>query len=180
MIYANRILLRADERADLPLFVQWLNDPEVQEGLSAHLPMSQVEEEQWYENMLKTPRDEHPFAIEIRTADGGWKLIGNCSFFGFNWRCRSAEVGIFIGDKSYWNQGYGTEVMQWMIKHGFETLNLNRVFLRVFATNTRAIRCYEKAGFINEGRLRQAEYKNGQYVDFICMSVLRSEYRPID
>ena len=85
-------------------------------------------------------------------------------------------MGIFIGDKSCWNQGYGTEVMRLLLKHGFETLNLNRIYLHVFATNLRAIRCYEKAGYVPEGRLREAEFKNGQYVDFIVMSVLRSEY----
>jgi len=176
MIYSDRIRLRADERADLPRFVEWLNDPEVRDGISYYAPLSQALEEQWYENMLKSPRDEHPFAIDIRTEEGGWKLIGNCSMFDFKWRCRSAEVGIFIGDKSYWNQGYGTEVMHLMLKHGFETLNLNRIFLHVFATNLRAIRCYEKVGFVHEGRLRQAEYRNGQYVDFLVMSVLVSEY----
>ena len=176
MIYADRIRLRADERADLPRFVEWLNDPEVIDGLSTTMPQSHVEEEQWYEAMLKTPRDEHPLAIEIRTEDGGWKLIGNCGLFDFNRRARSAEVGIFIGDKSCWNQGYGTDAMRLILKHGFDTLNLNRIYLHVFATNPRAIRCYEKVGFVPEGRLRQAEFKNGQYVDFIVMSVLQSEF----
>jgi diamine N-acetyltransferase len=176
MIEGDRIRLRADERADLPLFVAWLNDPEVREGISLYLPQSQVTEEQWFENMLKTPREEHPFAIEARTADGGWQLIGNCGFFDFNWRCRSAEIGILIGDKSRWNQGYGTETMRFMLKHGFETLNLNRIYLRVFASNPRAIRCYEKVGFVREGCLRQAEYRHGQYVDMFVMSVVRSEY----
>jgi RimJ/RimL family protein N-acetyltransferase len=176
MIYNDRIRLRADERSDLPLFVEWLNDPEVREGISSYLPFSQAIEEQWYEHMLKLPREEHPFGIDIRTGDGGWRLIGNCSMFEFNWRCRSAEVGIFIGDKSCWNQGYGTDVMRLILKHGFETLNLNRIYLHVFANNPRAIRCYEKVGFIHEGRLRQAEFKNNQYVDMLVMSVLHSEY----
>jgi RimJ/RimL family protein N-acetyltransferase len=85
-------------------------------------------------------------------------------------------VGIFIGDKSVWDQGYGTDVMRLLLKHGFETLNLNRIYLKVYATNLRAIRCYEKVGYVPEGRLREASYKHGQYVDFILMSVLRSEY----
>ena len=176
MIEGDRIRLRADERADLPLFVAWLNDPEVREGISLYLPQSQVTEEQWFENMLRTPRDEHPFAIEVRNEAGDWQLIGNCGLFDFNWRCRSAEIGILIGDKSCWNQGYGTETMRLMLKHGFETLNLHRIFLQVFATNPGAIRCYEKAGFIHEGRQRQAQYLHGQYVDMLMMSVLRPEY----
>jgi diamine N-acetyltransferase len=176
MIYGERIRLRADERADLPLFVAWLNDPEVCEGISHYIPFSQVEEEQWFENMLKLPKAEHSLAIDIRTEDGGWRLIGNCGFFDFDWHCRCAEVGIFIGDKSVWNQGYGTDAMRLLLKHGFENLNLNRIYLKVYATNLRAIRCYEKVGYVSEGRLREAAYKHGQYVDFIEMSVLRSEY----
>ncbi len=176
MIYGDRIRLRADERSDLPRFVEWLNDPEVRQGISYYLPFSLALEEQWYDNMLKLPREEQPFGIDIRTDDGSWKLIGNCSLFEFNWRCRSAEVGIFIGDKSCWNQGYGTEVMRLLLKHGFNNLNLNRIYLRVFDTNPRAIRCYEKVGFVHEGRLRQAEFKQGQYVDMLVMSVIRSEY----
>ena len=175
MIYGERIRLRADERADLPFFVQWLNDPEVRANLLACLPFSQVEEEQWFENMLKNPAYEHPLAIEVRQGDS-WKLIGNCSLFDFNWRVRCAEFGIFIGDKTYWDQGYGTEVTRLLLKHGFETLNLNRIFLRVYSTNPRGVRCYEKAGFVHEGCLRQAEYRNGEYIDVLQMSVLRSEY----
>jgi diamine N-acetyltransferase len=60
--------------------------------------------------------------------------------------------------------------------HGFNTLNLNRIYLRVVENNPRAIRAYEKAGFIHEGRQRKAEFKGGRYLDFLVMSMLRSEY----
>jgi diamine N-acetyltransferase len=92
-----------------------------------------------------------------------------------NWRIHSAEVGIFIGDKTEWNKGYGTEVMRLLLQHGFENLNLNRIFLRVDEHNLGGIRCYEKAGFIHEGRLRQANFHEGKYYDHLIMSVLRSE-----
>jgi RimJ/RimL family protein N-acetyltransferase len=62
-----------------------------------------------------------------------------------------------------------------LVKHGFETLNLNRIYLQVFANNPRAIRAYEKAGFIHEGRKRQAEFRDGQYIDVLLMSILRDE-----
>ena len=58
----------------------------------------------------------------------------------------------------------------------FETLNLNRIYLRVYANNKRAIRVYEKVGFVHEGRMRQAAYKNGEYSDVLYMSVLREEW----
>jgi RimJ/RimL family protein N-acetyltransferase len=66
--------------------------------------------------------------------------------------------------------------MMLLAKHCFETLNLQRVFLRVYADNLRAQRAYQKAGFIEEGRLRQAVFKRGAYQDAILMSVLRTEW----
>ena len=174
MIYGDRVRLRASEREDLPRFAAWLNDPEVRQGLSLFLPLSLAEEEHWFENMLKNPPAEHPLVIEIHEEDR-WTPVGNCAFHNIEWKNRSGELGIFIGEKRYWNQGYGTEVMRLLLRHGFSALNLNRIFLRVFETNVRAIRAYEKAGFVHEGRMRQAEFKDGKYFDVLLMSVLRSE-----
>lgn len=175
MIYAERIRLRAPERHDVPRFTQWLNDSDILAGLLLYLPMSLAEEEKWFENMLARPAAEHPLVIEVRQGDE-WLPVGNCGFHNIDWRCRAAEVGIFIGEKSLWNQGYGSEAMQLLLKHGFETLNLNRIALDVYETNPRAIRSYEKVGFVHEGRKRQAMYKNGQYLDILLMSVLREEW----
>jgi RimJ/RimL family protein N-acetyltransferase len=84
--------------------------------------------------------------------------------------------GIFIGDKSFWNSGCGTEATRLTRKHGFETLNLNRIYLYVFETNLGAVRVYEKAGLVHEGKLRQSIYRNGRYIDAFLMSILRSEW----
>lgn len=177
MLFGKRIRLRGNERSDLPQFVEWLNDPEVRRYLAKAMPISQVAEEQWFENMLKRPAEEHSLSIEIRAGES-WRMIGNCGLFDINWRTRSAEVGLFIGDKSCWNMGYGTEVMRLLLKHGFETLNLNRVFLRVDAENLGGIHAYRKAGFIQEACLRQADFRDGRYCDDLVMSVLRSEWTP--
>ena len=175
MIYGERIRLRAPEREDLPRFVAWLNDPEVRENLQLFLPLSSMEEERWFENMLQQPPTEHTLVIEIREEDG-WRPVGNCGFNYTDWRCRHSELGIFIGEKPLWGRGYGTEAMRLLVHHGFKTLNLNRIYLRVFETNPRAIRVYEKVGFVHEGRFRQAEYRDGRYIDVLFMSVLRSEW----
>jgi RimJ/RimL family protein N-acetyltransferase len=175
MIYGERIRLRHVEKADLPTFVEWLNDPEVIENLMMVLPMSTAEEERWFEKLADQPPEEQPLVIEMKTAQG-WRMIGNSAFHKIEWKNRSAEIGIVIGDKSIWNQGYGTEAVRLLLRHGFGTLNLNRIFLRVFEPNKRAIRAYEKAGFVLEGRLRQARYKSGQYQDEFIMGVLRSEW----
>jgi diamine N-acetyltransferase len=175
MILGERVRLRAIERDDLPRFVAWLNDPEVLRGLLLAIPLSLPQEEQWFSRMLEQPTEEHPLVIEVNTPEG-WTAIGNIAFHAVNWIERSAEVGIFIGEKSLWNQGYGREAMKLMLRHGFNTLNLNRIFLRVYASNPRAVKSYEYAGFVHEGRLRQAHFQDGQYVDVLIMSVLRSEW----
>jgi RimJ/RimL family protein N-acetyltransferase len=67
-------------------------------------------------------------------------------------------------------------VMSLLRRHGFETLNLNRIYLRVYADNPRARRSYEKAGFVEEGCLRESVFRHGKYGDLFIMSVLRSEW----
>lgn len=176
MIQGKRVRLRAPTRSDLPRFVDWLNDPEVTAGLLITLPMSLEDEEAWFTSMLSRPLAEHPMVIEIQQGNE-WVAVGNCGFHNIDWRARAAEVGIFIGEKSLWNQGYGSEAMSLLLTHGFKTLNLNRIALDVYETNPRAIRAYEKVGFVHEGRKRQAMYKNGKYIDILIMSVLRSEWK---
>lgn len=173
IIYGERVRLRANEREDLPKFHEWVNDPEVTHNLGLYLPMSMADEEKWFDSQ-RDP-NEKPLSIEIRKGKG-WKLIGNCGVFGIENANRSAELGIMIGDKSEWDKGYGAEVMSLLLRHCFGTLNLNRAFLRVYADNVRAVRSYEKAGFVLEGRLREAVYKHGKYDDVLIMSVLRSEW----
>lgn len=175
MIISETVRLRAIERQDLPLFVAWLNDPEVRQNLLVNIPLSQAQEDGWFERMLTRPLEEQPLGIEVCTPEG-WRLVGNCSFFDLDWRNRCCEIGIFIGDKDYWSRGYGTQVMRLTLKYGFNTLNLNRVYLRVYESNPRGIKCYEKAGFRHEGRLRQAIFQDGRYIDLLMMSVIRSEW----
>jgi RimJ/RimL family protein N-acetyltransferase len=175
MIYAERIRLRAVEPEDLPRFVEWLNDPEVIHGLTIYLPMSLADEKKWYEGLSNLPAHEKPLAIDIKIADG-WKHVGACGFHDVELNHRACEIGISIGDKSAWHQGYGQDVIRLMLKHAFATLNLNRVRLRVHADNPRAIHVYEKCGFVQEGRQREALYKDGRYVDLIHMGILKSEW----
>jgi len=175
IIYGKRVRLRSVERSDLEQFIKWVNDPEVTAGLTLFLPMSSVDEEKWFESAMQRPQEQKPLVIDMKDGEN-WRLIGNSSYFDFDWIARAAEVGIMIGDKTIWNKGFGTEVMMLLLRHGFATLNLNRVYLRVYAENKRAIRTYEKAGFVHEGRMRQAVYKHGKYNDVLFMSVLHEEW----
>ena len=175
IIYGERVRLRAVEREDVNKFHEWVNDPEVTRGLALYLPMSFVDEENWFNSLAKRDPKEKPLTIEVRKGKN-WKLLGNCGVFDVDSVNRSAELGILIGEKSEWNKGYGSEAMSLLVRHCFETLNLNRTFLRVYTENIRAVRSYEKAGFVLEGRLREAVYKFGKYDDVLIMSVLRSEW----
>ena len=175
VITGKRIRLRAVEAEDVKRFYEWVNDPEVTFGLSLFLPKSLRDEQQWYEDIAKRSPEEKPFAIDAK-AGRGWKHIGNCGAFSIDWVARSTELGIMIGDKSAWNHGYGTETMELLLRHGFETLNLNRICLRVYAENPRAVRAYEKAGFTLEGTQREAAFKRGKFLDVHMMSVLRREW----
>ena len=175
MINGDRIRLRALSKKDLPLFVAWLNDPEVSRGLVHYMPFSLEDEQEWFEGMRKKSLEERPLMIEIKV-EQGWIPIGDLGLFNIDWRIRSAELGIVIGAKEYWDQGYGTEAVCLILEHSFKTLNLNRISLMVYETNSRAIRAYEKAGLIEEGKLRQGHFQDSQYVDVILMSVLHSEW----
>ena len=175
IVYGKRIRLRAVEQDDVQKFHEWVNDPEVTRGLAMYLPLSMQDEQGWFERISKVDPHEKPFAIDIKKGKA-WKLIGNCGTFSISTVNRSCELGIMIGDKSEWNKGYGAEAMTLLLQHGFETLNMNRVFLRVYEDNVRAVRSYEKSGFVLEGRQRQAVYKRGKYEDVLFMSVLRSEW----
>jgi len=175
MIYGERIRLRAAERDDVKKFCVWINDPDVTKYLAMYLPMSTVDEENWFERMTKRDPNEKTLVIEIRDGQD-WKMIGNCGVFGIDPINSLGELGIMLGEKDEWNKGYGTETMTLLLRHSFDTLNLNRIYLHVYAENLRAKRAYEKAGFVDEGRLREGVYKHGKYDDVIVMSVLRAEW----
>jgi RimJ/RimL family protein N-acetyltransferase len=73
-------------------------------------------------------------------------------------------------------QGYGTEAVLLTLRYGFRGLNLHRIQLGVYAYNERAIRCYRKTGFREEGRRREAYSRNGEWHDHVLMAILAREY----
>lgn len=179
ILYAERIRLRASEREDIPLFLKWVNDPEVCEFLEHSSVLNRIQEEAWFESVSSGPRTELPLVIEVREPDSySWTPIGNLSFMNIHLIHRSAEIGIMIGEKQYWDQGYGTEAMRRMCQHGFEDLNLHRIFLRVYEGNERGKKAYRKVGFVCEGTMRQARYHHGRYWDVDFMSIIKSDWEP--
>lgn len=155
---------------DIPFYYEWRNDPEVakydQSGFLR--PMSFEEVEAWSQRMV----DGLTFTI---CADN--KPIGTCAFMNLDERNRHAELAIVIGDKNYWGQGLGTEVMKQLLEWGFEGLNLNRLYLHVFSFNIRAKALYEKMGFTLEGTKRAMLYRDGDYQSLDYYGLLRSEWQ---
>jgi len=176
MLLGDGVQLRAIEREDVPLFVSWLNDAEVRRYLSIYYPISRAQEEKWFANLETHPIAEQPLMIET-LVDGTWKPLGNISFLNVDQRCANAELGLFIGEKEFWNRGIGTKAIGLMLDYGFGMLNFHRIFLRVLEENKRGIHCYEKIGFQYEGSMREASFVDGRYGNVFLMSILCNEWK---
>jgi len=171
-IIGEQLYLRAVDYEDIDAFVTWLNDPEVNRYLERQLPLNAIREREWVENQYKS-LDSVSFAIALKEDD---RLIGVGGLTDIEQVHRKAMFGIFIGDKASWNKGYGTEAVRLIVGYGFDTLNLERISLRAFDLNKRAIRVYEKAGFTKEGVLRRDHFSEGAYHDTWIMGILREEW----
>jgi RimJ/RimL family protein N-acetyltransferase len=111
----------------------------------------------------------------IRTLEDD-KLIGELGLDVVDWSGRDAFVGLGIGETEYWSKGYGTDVMNVLLRFAFTEINLRRVTLTVFEYNPRAVRSYEKAGFQHEGRKRLLLNREGKRWDELYMGILREEW----
>ena len=175
-ITGDRIYLRPIESEDVDSFILWLNDEEVRQYLARISPLNRIREKGFVENLYKDDR-EIVLGIVLKEND---QLIGSTGLHGISIPYRHASLGIFIGDKGCWSKGYGTEALRLMLKHGFDQLNLHRVYLTVLSYNARAIRSYEKVGFKREGVLREHMYRDGKYHDVYYMGILKNEWRELN
>ena len=165
--------LRPIEELDLPLFIRWLNDPDVRYWLSmADEPQLTLESErEWYEEMRGDPAC---VIWCIETEDG--QPIGNLGLHGIEETHGRATLGIAIGEKDFWGRGYGTEAIRQVLRYAFEEMGLRRVVLEADDDNLRGIRCYEKCGFAREGLLRGHRLRLGEPVNCVVMAVLREDW----
>jgi RimJ/RimL family protein N-acetyltransferase len=178
IIRGERVYLRPAEREDLPRFVRWFADADVSRHLTVRAPFSQAMEEQWFTAMVdRQGRTDYHFVI-CRLTDG--EPIGTVGLHELDFVNGNAEFGISIGEKSEWNQGYGTDALRAICDFGFGSLRLQRIELEVYAENARALRSYQKAGFVLEGTLRQRHFSEGRHSDVMVMSLLRDEWEAQD
>jgi RimJ/RimL family protein N-acetyltransferase len=170
-----RIYLRPLEKGDLPARRTWCNDAEIRALTSEVFPLSEAGAESDYESLL---RDEMRawFAITLREND---HLIGEAGLQHIFAPWRSAGLSITIGNKFYWGKGYGREVLLLLMNYAFGELSLHRLSVEVVETNERALRFFEKAGFIREGARRDGYFHNHRFSNFILLSILEGEFHAI-
>ena len=178
MLKGKNVILAPMKKEYIETFLKWINDPEIIQYLLLYRPMTREMEEEWYES-LKQRENDFLFSILHLQRDGSEKLIGNCGIHRIDWINRVGTAGIVIGEKKEQGKGYGTEAMRLLIDYGFNTLNLNRIELKVYEFNIKAIKSYQKVGFIEEGCKRQAVWKNGKYHDLIIMGILEKDWKAI-
>lgn len=171
VMQADGIRLRPLRRADAPLLYEWITHREVVILNAPFHPVSEVDHEAWVESMLTRRTDLVIFVIEETESN---KAIGTCQLLNIHWRQRSAELQIRIGDESFRSKGHGTEAVKLLCRFGFADLNLHRIYLHVFETNSRAIRAYEKSGFVREGSLREAAFIDGKWLDVAVMGLIKN------
>jgi RimJ/RimL family protein N-acetyltransferase len=174
MLAHGGIYLRAAERSDIPLFVRWYTDRRTTATLLMSSPMSEAAEERWFDRMLDAQGRDGWFFVICRRADD--RPVGGIDLHDVNLRSGSASLGIAIGQPEDTGQGYGSGALEALLAFGFGQLRLERIELDVYAFNDRARRVYERVGFVHEGTLRHALFRDGAFHDVHRMSILRDEW----
>ena len=173
-IAGARVVLRRHVPDNVRAFQRWYADPEIARlARYQATPMRPEEIERFFASRVVGP-DAMSMAIHERSGD---RLVGTCAFSQLDGDNGSALYHITIGEKDAWGQGYGTEATRLMLDHAFGTLGLHRIALYVFEFNERAIRAYQRCGFLLEGRSREAIFRDGRWWDELAMSILESDWR---
>jgi RimJ/RimL family protein N-acetyltransferase len=171
----RNVNLRPLRKEDMPACTRWINDPEVRDFVKNYLPMTLLEEEEWYASIHKGKATNVVLAIE--TAEG--QHIGNMGIHRIDWRSRIGTTGAVIGEKEYWGKGLGTEAKKLFLHHAFYGMNLRKICSQVIAYNTRSMKYSEKCGYKVEGMLKDHVFRRGQYWDLINMAVFLEDFEPV-
>ncbi len=172
MLTGEKVILREIRESDLDRLTEFNNNFEMwvmsDDDVPSPKTRKQVETElqEWMKKGTVVP-----FVIE---ADG--KVIGDCGLHHFNEASRNCSFGIAINDEDYLGKGYGREAVGLLLDFAFRLRNMRRVWLTVNADNERAIRSYKGLGFIEEGRLREHVWQDGNYHDWVYMGLMRTEW----
>lgn len=174
-LIGEKIMLREYKKEDLQYMRKWVNDNEITKFLSNVFlyPHTLNGTENFLNSMLEGNTNAKGFVIANIEDE---EYIGQIDLIAIDWVNRVGTIGIVIGNKDYLGKGYGTEAIKLLQEFAFKKLNLHKLELTVRAFNDRAIHCYKKCGFEEEGRIRENFYADGKYTDTVHMGVLKREF----
>lgn len=169
MIVGTRVMLTELHRADSDTLFGWINDPETVRFNAPYAPVHESGHAVWFDKITLDPT-RIVFGIRERATA---RLLGVLQLIDLHPIHRTTELVIRIGSEQDRNRGFGSEAIRLAIEFAFADRNLQRVWLRAFADNARAIRAYEKAGMQREGVLRRACFIGGEWRDEVIMAILQ-------
>ena len=176
MIRGKLVNLRAVETGDADLYYKWINNEETNQWRGLYHPTNREEAAKWIESHTGSKTEALNLAIE--TIQG--ELIGFIGLQGICARSRRAELWIYIGSKTHWNQGIGTDSIRTLCNYAFGQMNLFRISLECNPEFQNVIHCYDKLGFVREGTLRKAYYRDGAFRDTCIMGLLRDDFKGME
>lgn len=171
----GRIYLRLMTREDTDNIVKWRNCEEVRNQFIYQKTFTKEGHEKWIETMVETGKVVQ--MIIVLSDDD--RPIGSVYIRDIDMEHRKAEYGVFIGETDCLGQGYGTEAAELMAEYAFEFLGLHKLMLRVYADNERAIKSYEKAGFVKEAYLKDDVFVQGKYRDIVLMAIFNEKDKEV-
>lgn len=174
ILKGEKIILRPIRLSDAGRFIKWFNDVQVSKFLVIR-KMTLKQERKWIREQKK---DKTKINFSIDTKEG--MHIGSIGLVlrtAANRQSRNASFGIMIGDKKYWDKGYGSDASKILLDYGFKKLKLHRIELDVYEYNPRAIKVYKRLGFRLEGVKRELTFYKGKYYYALHMSILDWEWR---
>jgi RimJ/RimL family protein N-acetyltransferase len=170
-IIGERLYLSPVNPDEVDNYLKWMNDEFVAVNFGQFTRVvSSKHDMKW---LYEPGNDMHRYAIVLLDGD---MLIGSISLHNIDPINRSAFIGIFIGEEELRGKGYGAESIRLILNYGFKTMNIHSIMLTVHADNFAGISCYKRVGFREVGRLPDAIFKNGKYVDKLYMSILEHEF----
>ncbi|HYI11040.1 MAG TPA: GNAT family protein [Thermoanaerobaculia bacterium] len=170
MIAGEHVILRAFEREDAERCYRWMNDPNIVRALKSRYPIAFQNELEWLERAMHPSVNERHFAIE-RKDDR--THIGNASLHDIDWVSRTSAFGLFIGEPTAWNRGFGSDAIRTLVRFAFDEMNLQKLRINIFDYNDRAKHVLDAQGFVQEGRLRREFYRDGAFHDIVIHSIFR-------
>ncbi|MCG8368262.1 MAG: GNAT family N-acetyltransferase [Pseudanabaenales cyanobacterium] len=174
MFVGNNIQLTPIQRSFLPAITKWIYDPNIflNTFFRDPFPLTLEQLEEWFQNLGRDP-NSRVFALQTLKDN---HFIGEVALREIDWKNRSAQYAILIGESEYRGKGYGIETTKLVLEYAFSELALHRIEARVLDDNYRAARCFENSNFRKEGTLYESVWRKSKWYNIIVYSILASQW----